>query len=169
MSPKYPFGRCKQCRSEFKRDQYRRLHESAAECRRRRYERLKSDPEALEAHRRYQREWWHSKKRENNLRVAKESFRPFWDQILTYARSRFSPSTTRNDGTSFLVEDFCVWAGITKEDFESIQNSMRKNDINTLSFDLVDTILVNARMEHVFGQLYIVKPDKRGAYRKNVA
>jgi hypothetical protein len=67
------------------------------------------------------------------LRVAVESFRPYWEII----QRRLG----RDSGDPFNAADFCVKAGITKHEYDMLLVSLRKTEIyQTLPFGVVDQI-----------------------------
>jgi hypothetical protein len=83
------------------------------------------------------------------LRVAVESFRPYWEII----QRRLG----RDSGDPFNAADFCVKAGITKHEYDMLLVSLRKTEIyQTLPFGVVDKIMIAAKMEHLRVLLYVI-------------
>jgi hypothetical protein len=110
----------------------------------------------------------------DNLRVATESFRPYWDDIMRVARVRFRTQTKMPDNPfafvtknravhgGFDAEAFLVWAGISKLEYELVQKAMKDPDgRQTLPFGVVDQILVSAGMVWVVTSLYMVDATPR--------
>jgi hypothetical protein len=86
----------------------------------------------------------------DHLRVAIESFRPYWEDIYRLA-------IRRSDGVRFDCEAFCGHAKISLNEYEMIMKSMRHPDVYlTLSFNLVDRVMVAVGMQYLMPSLYVV-------------
>jgi hypothetical protein len=97
------------------------------------------------------------------LRVAVESFRPYWEII----QRRLG----RDAGDPFNAADFCTKAKITQLEYDMVLRSMRVIEVyQTLSYDVVDKIMIAAGMEHLRVLLYVIdeteEREKRRERRK---
>jgi hypothetical protein len=85
----------------------------------------------------------------DHLRVATESFRPYWDDLLRLLACR--------NGHHFDVKAFCENARISTTEYDSIKRAMLDSDERpSLSFDLVDRVMVAAGMQYLVPSLYVV-------------
>lgn len=112
-------------------------------------------------------------------RVRTEDFEPYWDRILAIgqerfrvtsrSKSEFSGLRTGSFNGRFDVRAFCVWLGITRDEYDTIQKLMgrkgRRSPLHgtTLSFGLCDRILTSMGWSHYVSQLPIY--TRRGRLR----
>lgn len=102
-------------------------------------------------------------------RVAVESMRPHWEQVLRWAHRRFRSSENVENARggygagsldgAFDAEAFCVWADLTMDEYEYLRHSFKR--ASTVPYDLCDRVLVAAGMEWVVTSLYIVHQPPR--------
>lgn len=115
---------------------------------------------------------WPEGRRNDGARVALESFRPYWEMILRQASRRFRSHEDMDkqwhgcaQGYSltgkFDVNGFCVWATITKSEYETLARQMRgKASVQTLDLGLCDRVMTAAGLEDQVSMLYVV--DSKG-------
>jgi hypothetical protein len=83
------------------------------------------------------------------LRVATESFRPYWESVRRLMIQR--------NGEPFDATSFCEMARITATEYEIILRSMSDPEERpSLSFNVVDRVMVSVDMQYLMQWLYVV-------------